>query len=459
MRAEVDHALIAAKLPPLTDWTATWHQRAAAIREDLDTRGHAVVGWEADGDGVVTVQRWESIKADAEEDAEVVRRRQGAVAAEQFLKAATSEGLSVGQARRQWLEDERRRVKPTTIVSHQGAFAKLERFISGHHSLPSLDVTEFAHVTRRVAGEFMQDRRADSSGATVLREFSAYSGLWRWALRRGYVETNPWSDQTAGLKSLREDEHGSRERAFTTAELVTLLHAGNADLAPNRGALGATFWDAIRLALLTGTRASELVDMTVAGVIEDGTALAVAGDPTRRGKTAAASRIVPLHSIAQGVLKARLASLKDLSPDAPLWPELPPGGANKSRAKTFATRFVIMRRRVLGLSDEVDFHSLRRTWMTAAETAMHAHGRINDALIGLLGGHKRGSLALDLYSDWTRMGWPHMAGKLADKLTTLRDAVEDVVGLGMPGEVLTALEETQGNRPPVVRVKPAFARS
>ena len=460
MRAEIDQALTRANLAPLTDWTADWHVRAAAIRADLDERGHAVAGWQGEPDGSRTpVFRSEAMLDDARTAAEVVRRRQGDVAAEQFLRVATSEGLTIGQARRQWVEDERRRVKPTTIVSHEAALLKLERFLSGHHSIPSLDVAEFHQVTRRIAGEFMQDRRGASASATVLREFSAYSGLWRWALRRGYADANPWSDQTAGLKALREDEQGSRERAFTVAELVTLLHAGTDALAPNGGALGATFWDAMRLALLTGARLSELLDLTVAGVIEEGAALAVASDPKRGGKTAAASRIIPLHTLAQEVVRARLASLGDCAPGAPLWPEIPPGGANMSRAKTFATRFVKLRRRLLGLSDEVDWHSFRRSWMTAAETAMHANGRVNDALIGLLGGHKRGSLALDLYSDWTRMGRPHMAGKLADKLETLRAAVDDVVALGMAPEVLKALEETQGNRPAVVRTRPAFKRT
>ena len=460
MRADIDQALIRAKLPPLKDWTGAWHERAAAIRQDLDAHGLEVVGHEWDHDGVATpIRRWEAVRDDAREYAEIVRTRRGHVAAEQFLTAATSEGLTIGHAQRQWIEEQRRRVKPTTIVSHEAALVKLETFLSGHYGVPSLDVAEFDRVTRRIAGEFIQDRRAASAGATVLREFSAYSGLWRWALRRGYADTNPWSDQTAGIKARRDDEQGGKERAFTTAELVTLLRAGNDVLAPNGGALGCTFWDAIRLALLTGARQGELMDMAVSAVIEGGTAVALAGDRRRGGKTEAAPRIVPLHPIAQRVIAARLASLSDGSPDAPLWPEIPPGGANKSRAKTFATRFVILRRRVLGLSDEVDWHSLRRSWMTAGETAMHAEGsRVSEALINLLGGHKRGSLALDLYSDWNKLGRPHMLGKLGDKLATLRTAMDDIVTLGMAPEVLTALEETQGDRPAVVRTAPAFRR-
>ena len=66
-------------------------------------------------------------------------------------------------------------------------------------------------------------------------------------------------------------------------------------------------------------------------------------------------------------------------------------------------------------------------------------------------------MALDLYSEWSRMG-RRVTGGLREKLATLRAAVDDAVTLGLPGEVLTALEETQDTRPPVVRTRPAFSR-
>ncbi len=188
-------------------------------------------------------------------------------------------------------------------------------------------------------------------------------------------------------------------------------------------------------------------------MIADGTAIATA----RRGKSASASRIIPLHPLAQSVINARIAALADQAEDAPLWAEVPGVGADERRAKVLVSRFVPVRRRILGDDDGADLHSLRRSFMTACETAQYAGGRINPEIMALLVGHKRGTMALDLYSEWSRLG-RRLTGGLADKLATLKAAMDDAVTLGMAPEVLKALEETQGNRPPVVRTRPAFSR-
>ena len=83
---------------------------------------------------------------------------------------------------------------------------------------------------------------------------------------------------------------------------------------------------------------------------------------------------------------------------------------------------------------------------------------LNDQLVSLLVGHKRDALAFDLYSDWTRLGRVAMKGKLGEKLERLREAVEDVVGLGIGEDVKRVLGETAADRPPMVRLKPAFRR-
>ena len=182
-------------------------------------------------------------------------------------------------------------------------------------------------LSRRTAGEFIQQRRDQGAAAeTIQREASAFNGLWRWAIRRGYAETNPWSDQTAGLKAGREPNRtspGGKERAYTADELFKLLRAGKEELASGRGGYGATLWDAFRLLLLTGCRASELMELKVWDVIADGTAIVVAA-AAEGGKREAASRIVPLHEHAQAVIRMRLASVPERDPAAPLWPELPP---------------------------------------------------------------------------------------------------------------------------------------
>ncbi len=69
-----------------------------------------------------------------------------------------------------------------------------------------------------------------------MRDFSAFSGLWRWAVRRGYAEINPWVDQTASLKTRTAVDKGRKqERACSDDEPVKLLRAGPNDLAPISG--------------------------------------------------------------------------------------------------------------------------------------------------------------------------------------------------------------------------------
>lgn len=459
IRAEVDAALVEAGKPPLTDWTAEWATRALERRQEI-AAGRGVVKWTMEdptGQERPVHRMADEVAEEAVEyEAEVLEARHGPKVAERFSEIALGQGLTIGLALRQWLEGERGRVRRATAAGHEAAMAKLGAYLAAREGWPSLDTAPLSAVSRRIAGEFLAERRASSSAGTVLREFSGYSGLWRWAVRRGYAEVNPWADQTAGMRSPREDEGGAPKRGYTSAEIVKLLRAGPTDLAPARGGYAATFWDAIRLALLTGARADEVFGLTVGDVLEDGTAIAVAAQG--RGKTEAASRIIPLHAHAQRVMRDRLAGLPSLEREASLWPEVPATGKDLRRSKIIASRFPIVRRRILGEGEGVDWHSFRRSWITAAETAMHAHGRLNAELVALLVGHQRKGLAFTLYSDWARLGRGRLTGALRDRLGTLAAAIEDAVALGFDEDVKRALQETAGGRPPVLRMAPAFRR-
>ena len=461
LRTEVDEALQAARPRPLTDWTADWQTRALLRRQEAQEGitwvNHYEGGLEIDGRPAHPIMVREMVLETVGDEQDELERRRSPEEARRFAAIASGTGKTIAEATEMWLAEIEGNVRPGTVAGHRAAINKLGAYLASQEGWPSLETTELPAVSRRVAGEFVAARRATDAAATIKREFSAYSGLWRWAVRRGYAETNPWSDQTAGMRVQRPDERApGQERAYTAAELVKLLQATPDQLAPGGGGYAATFWDVIRLALLTGARASEVMGLTLADVIEDGTAIVVAADG--RGKTDAASRIIPLHDLAQRVVRDRIASLPQGAPDAPLWPEVPATGRDQRRSKIIANRYPTLRRRILGESDEVDFHSFRRSFLTAAETAMHARGRLNEALVALLVGHRRGSLALDLYSDWTRLGRRRMDGNLGERLATLRAAVDDTVALGFDATVLKALAETAGARPVMRRVQPAFRR-
>ena len=319
IRREVDGALVQAKLRPLTDWTADWMDRAVQHREDMRLRGADIIPQSPDEHGRAQDDRvgdliWERVEAEEEE----VRRRRGDEAARRFREVAGGKGMTVAQAARVWLAEERGKVREGTIASHEAALKRLGAFLSRTEGWPSLEGVALSAVTRRMAGDLLAERRASAAWETTMRDFSAYSGLWRWALRRGHAEVSPWPDQTAGMKSRRaHDSAREAKRGYTSAELVKLLRAGPTDLAPARGGYAATFWDLIRLSLLTGARASETLNLRVRDVLEDGTAVALAAEG---GKTDSASRIVPLHPLAARVVADRLAALPDRSLPHPSGP-------------------------------------------------------------------------------------------------------------------------------------------
>jgi integrase len=279
---------------------------------------------------------------DIRDQALTIEQRQGSAAAGAFYKAATINQITLREAAEEWLAEVARSRKRKSVAGHRKVLVDLERFLRGHHGLPSLDTTVFADVTRRMAGDFIHWRSQQVSSSAVKREVSAPMGLWRWALRRGHAEVNPWTDQASGLGDGVGGSRDGAKRPYTTSELVTLLHTGGAEWAPNGGGYGATLWDATRLGLLTGLRAVELADLRICDLMNDHTAIMV---PI--GKTRNARRLIPLPRAASDVIAARLADLPDTSPDAPLWPEVPVLGLTGSRGGKLSDRFRIARQRLL----------------------------------------------------------------------------------------------------------------
>ena len=446
IQTDLEVALKAAGLRPLTDWTADWQGRAKELRALLQApEASQVVSVASVDQPDGTATEIETTEADylrrqVTAEAEQLEQARGYTTAQAFYTAATMEGFTIRDGINAWLIETARRTKPKTVAGHRAVFANLEAFLQAKSVGLALDAITFGDVTRKLAGQFVDHRLSQVSGAAVKREASATMGLWRWAIRRGHAELNPWADQTAGLQGARNGEGEDTKRPFSSPELVTLLRADGSLWAPNGGGYAATLWDAVRLALLTGLRAAELADLRVRDLTESNTVVVVP-----KGKTSNAARRVPLPVVAQQVLAQRLASLPSRDPDAPLWPEIPVTKLTASRGGKLSDRFRVAREQILPTAIGVDFHSLRRSYATALEAAMNRQGRVNQALIASLMGHARGTMALDLYS----------AGAGLD---VLKAAVEDLQRLGLDQDVVVALGETMHQRPKMVRFAPARAQ-
>lgn len=458
LRDELDARLRAAGLRVLTAWRPTWADEAAEWRERLQAASDRPYDVEEgpNGERAPWTQRGDVLD-DVRDAWRDVQATEGPDVGARFWKIATGEAPTIAEARDRWLAELERSggLKAQTLAGHRAALRLLEDFLRAHAAAPSLAAVPLDGVTRRLAADFIAWRAATVSpktdrtinAATVQREVSSLSGLWRWARRRGEVQVTPWEDQMAALPKRRRtgdaEDDDDRKRPFRPAELVALLRADGPAWAPNGGGYAATLWDATRLGLLTGLRANELAGLTVGDVVDDGKALRVRG-----GKTANAARTVPLCAPAAAVVKQRLASLPDQSPKAPLWPEVPPQGPDGRRGKMLSTRFGTAKARLLrGLDDGrdprgVDLHSLRRSFAEALRNAMNGgERRITPNLIANLMGHAGATLAERTYARGARE-------------TDMRHAVNAMWRKGLDSLVKAAIDETGRARPPVVRTAP-----
>lgn len=455
MRAALDARLRAKGLPPLTDWTASWSDEAQRLRANLEAASDAPYAIEEDPE-TGTRHPWtprDLVHDEIREAAETLADAAGKDTASRFYAMATGGVRTLADLRDEWLAEVEAngRRKHQTVAGHRATLRLLGVFLKNHAGLPSLNQATLADVTRRRAADFIAWRLTTVSaktgkavtGATVKRELSSLSGLWRWVGRRDDTVGNPWNDQTADLPKRRrgavdDDDDDPTKRPYSAAELVALLRAGADDWAPNGGGYGATLWDAVRLALLTGCRANELADLRCGDVVQDGTAISIRG-----GKTRNARRAVPLCDHAQRVVQARLASLPAIGPNDPLWPELPQLGADQRRGKMLSTRFGTARARILPGATGVDFHSFRRSFAEAMRDAMHTSPEAgNKPLLAVLMGHADGSLALGVYAP---------GAMEAHKRRFVRAMTEH----GLDPTVRAALGATTGNRPPMLRTAPA----
>lgn len=219
-----------------------------------------------------------------------------------------------------------------------------------------------------------------ATAATVNSHVSALGTYWSWMAKRNDIGPNPWKEQQ---RPSRASDLSAEKRAFTDEEVVAFLG----------GQTSRTLHDAMRLALLTGMRLSEIARLRVRDVTDE--AFTVADSKTKAGV-----RKVPLHADLKSLITRRRG---DKEPAAYLLEELnAPAGRPERRGQKVGERFTTYRRD-LGLDERDegrrqangDFHSFRRWHITKLEQA-----GVAPHLIAALVGHEEGRdfLALIRYS-------------------------------------------------------------
>jgi integrase len=238
---------------------------------------------------------------------------------------------------------------------------------------------------------------------TVKRHLSALSQFFQYALDNGHL-TNAQRIELVEDHRFRENK-GAREQrdAWTSQELVQLFSSPvwTGCLSDHRRAepgsmiiRDSKFWLPL-LALFHGARLEELADLYGRDVFKEDDTWALRmvetedGDGTkrRRLKTAAATRIVPLHP--EMIRLGFLAYVQQTAPrpDDPLFPDLEPQGKDGKRGPRF-TRWFNHYRQAVGLYREgVAMHAFRHTVRTRLGDVAHAE---RERHVDFILGHGRG---------------------------------------------------------------------
>jgi integrase len=451
IEAEINEKLSAAGLPPLGDrWCPSWHDEALSAREEIRRASDQVDLDTVAGEHGASPR--DVKRSMAFDRAEELEPRIGAKATKAFLGIALGEVTPIRTTADRWARDVAPTITKQTALQNERSLDLLAEFLDakqGGKRETVLAVTGMEAIDRRLAGEFVEwlQQSKGLHPKTVSSRVSGLSSLWKWAYRKGLIASNPWQGQTTGLKKKAEalQTEANDERAYTDEEIIKLLRANPAEGRRRDWIFGATLWDLLRLALVTGARQNELCSLARRDVLPDCAGIIVREESA---KTRSSVRRIPVHPLAQGILRARLAALPPGDgPNDPLFPELPPAGADKKRSHRVPGLFKTFREAVLGPDETLDFHSLRRSFSTyfakaRAEGAPNTSQDLQDDIMG----HKRGSLAGRTYTA-RDLGWPRYV-----------QAVEGVVGQGMPPEVVRAIRETEGERPVQMAPKRAPVR-
>lgn len=443
IRREMNGRLTSQGLPPLDpDWMPSWEAEALRRRNDLKKASEEVDVDPDTGDEAPWGSPADRMKDRVYDRAEELELKIGGNNARRFVEIALGERTPIRSIADQWLRSIDGQITKQTAQKHCRALDLLEEFLvatKGYDPDNVLASAAVEDVTRRLAGDFADwlDQAKALSPKTIGNNISSLSAMWTWAEARDFVTgTSPWSGKTRGLKekAKRIAREKGRHRAYTADELERLLRAN-----PNEGrrwAYGAAIFDTMRLSLLTGARQNEICSLRRCDIVRDGTGMNVDEAVAKTGNSV---REIPLHPLAQELIRSRLAALPASDePTDPLFPELPPGGYDGKRSHRLALVFSQFRVAVLGEDRTVDFHSLRRTFATFYEHAQAGGvSKATETVRKDLMGHARGDVTGRSYID-RNLGWEMYVS-----------AIEGVVNVGMPASVRRALEETMDQRPPL----------
>ncbi len=225
------------------------------------------------------------------------------------------------------------------------------------------------------------DREMDAGRQRMANQSHQLAGqLFRWALRRGYVDQDP----TAGVDKPAKDK--SRDRVLSDEELAEVWQAASQ--------LGYPFGPFVQLLILTGQRRNEVAGLLWAEIDFDKQLWSLPADRTKNGRP----HDIPLSALAMAILEKTPRLANRVFPSAKKTSERTISGFSKTKRRIDALILEDRKRQAAASdqpSDDVEpmpawvLHDLRRTSVTGmAELGVQPH--VIEAVVNHVSGHKAG---------------------------------------------------------------------
>ena len=274
--------------------------------------------------------------------------------------AAAKHSVTLGEIVPKYLKARESELRPK---SHFEAARYLERAWQPIHTLP-IDA-----ITRQNVVSIVDDLETSSGKVAADRARMALSGLFGWAIDRGYLHANP----TLNVRARAQNK--PRDRVLTEAELVEVWNA----------CLDDDYGRIVRLLILTGQRRSEIGDLSWSEIHLDKRQIEL---PEHRTKNARA-HLVPLSAETMATLKC-----------APQQQDRAfvfgvggggYGGWSKSKAELDAR--VAKARTAAGVKMSMPpwtLHDLRRSFVTHMSERGFAQPHVVEAIVNHVSGAKAG---------------------------------------------------------------------
>ena len=261
----------------------------------------------------------------------------------------------------EFLTEKKRDLQNSTYKRKEG---NISNFISW------LGDTDVGNIHKRIAGKYVSHliQTKNPASNTLSNITSDIGSLFRWAEARGYIDQNPFYN----LQLPKSKKNVQGRRPWSNEEIIRFLHYDKIEL---------NDFGASAIALYSGMRLGEICGLKKSDISEDCFHI-------HKGKTSAASRVVPINSVLKTVIK----KLFEKSKDGYLITDISPGGDDNKRSWNFQKRLGRIRKDIK-LPKGVVFHSLRNTFTTRMENLGIPRNHISQIL-----GHEDGNMALDVYS-------------------------------------------------------------